>query len=129
MYAFGKRSKKHLQTIDVKLQEILLEAIKIIDFSIIDGHRSEEDQNKAFSEGKSKLRYPDSKHNSYPSQAVDIAPYPIDWDDLGRFAFLQGIIKGIAHEKGISVRLGIDWDSDGDIRDQDFMDYVHIELD
>jgi len=50
------------------------------------------------------------------------------WDDTERFAHLVGIIKGIAIAKGINVRLGIDWDNDGDIRDHSFMDYPHIEL-
>ena len=42
---------------------------------IVCGHRNKEDQNKAFAEGKSKLKWPKGKHNKLPSQAVDAAPY------------------------------------------------------
>jgi len=63
-----------------------------------------------------------------PSVAVDIAPYPIDWNNIERFAQLGGIIKGIAHTKGVKIRCGFDWDCDGDITDHSFMDWPHIEL-
>jgi hypothetical protein len=60
---------------------------------------------------------------------VDAAPYPIDWNNTERFAYMQGLIKGIAMAKGIKIRSGIDWDGDGDITDHSFMDYPHFELD
>lgn len=128
MYKFGKKSYERLLTCDPRLQEILNEAIKIVDFSVLCGHRGEEDQNKAYNEGKSKLKWPDSKHNSYPSMAADIAPYPIDWMDEVRFAHLIGIVRGIAAMKGYTLRVGIDWDRDGEIRDHKFLDFPHIEI-
>ena len=128
LYRFGVKSAERLATCDVRLQEILNEAIKIVDFSVICGHRDKEAQNMAYYEGKSKLQYPDSKHNTNPSEAVDVAPYPIDWNDTERFAHLIGILRGIAHTKGYKLRVGIDWDMDGDIRDHSFMDYPHIEI-
>lgn len=128
MYKFGRKSYERSLTCDPRLQDILNEAIKIIDFSVLCGHRGETEQNKAFNEGRSKLKWPQSKHNSLPSMAVDIAPYPINWDDTERFAHLIGIVRGIAAMKGYKLRVGIDWDNDGDIRDHSFMDYPHIEL-
>ena len=41
---------------------------------------------------------------------------------------MGGMIKGIAKEKGIKIRWGGDWDSDGEVLDQTFMDLVHIEV-
>ena len=128
MYKFGKVSQERLDTCHPDLQELLNEAIKYIDFSVICGYRNEEDQMNAFISGASKVQYPNSKHNTKPSVAVDIAPYPIDWDNIKRFAFLVGIVKGIAESRGIEIRLGADWDSDGDITDHKFMDWPHIEL-
>lgn len=128
MYKFGKTSQARLDTCHPKLQEILNEAIKYTDFSVTCGYRSEADQQKAFESGDSKLKYPKSKHNTKPSMAVDVAPWPIDWDNIPRFAILAGIIKGIAMAKGIDVRLGCDWAGDGDITNQKFMDWPHIEL-
>ena len=128
MPKYSNTSVARLATAHPKLQEIFNEAIKIVDITILEGHRGEESQNKAFAEGKSKLRYPDSKHNAFPSQAVDFAPFPIDWNDSERFYHAIGIIKGIAHMKGIAIRSGGDWDKDGDIRDNKFNDLPHIEL-
>ena len=128
MYRFGRSSQARLDTCHPKLQEILNEAIKHVDFSVICGHRSEADQTAAFESKNSKVQWPNSKHNSFPSRAVDIAPFPIDWDDIPRFAHLGGLIRGIAAAKGIKLRFGFDWDVDGDITDHKFMDWPHIEL-
>jgi|AntRauTorcE11897_2_1112592.scaffolds.fasta_scaffold00046_43 peptidoglycan L-alanyl-D-glutamate endopeptidase CwlK len=128
MYKFGPTSQRRLDTCHPKLQEILNEAIKHVDFSVLCGHRNEADQTTAFQSENSKVQWPNSKHNSMPSRAVDIAPYPIDWEDLKRFAHLGGLIRGIAVVKGIKLRFGFDWDVDGDITDHKFMDWPHIEL-
>ena len=127
-YKFGETSQKRLDTCHPKLQEIANEAIKYIDFSISCGHRSEAEQTAVFRAGKSKVEYPNSKHNPSPSRAMDVVPYPVDWEDIKRFAYLMGILKGIAMAKGYKVRTGVDWDSDGDITDHKFMDWPHIEL-
>lgn len=120
MAALGRRSKERLETCHSDLQDILEEAIKIMDFTVMCGERGEEAQTEAFDSGRSKVQYPNSKHNRSPSKAVDIAPYPVDWNDLERFHQLAGIIKGIAHEKGIEVRWGGDFTS--------FFDGPHFEL-
>ena len=128
MYSFGKRSLERLETLHPDWQLILNEAIKIYDFSIICGHRNKEDQNKAFTEGRSKLIYPNSKHNSLPSTAVDIAPYPIDWCRRDRFIFLAGIIYCISQQLGIEIRFGGNWSMGWQFEDQKFDDLVHWEL-
>ena len=76
MPSFGKTSRSKLETCAQEIQDVLNEAIKHYDFSVIDGHRDMERQNVYFNEGKSQVRWPNSRHNSYPSQAVDIIPYP-----------------------------------------------------
>ena len=128
MPKFGKTSKRRLATCDDGLQNLFYEVVKYFDCSIIIGHRGEKDQNKAFDEGKSKVRYPKGKHNSNPSTAVDVAPYPIDWDDKDRFIYFGGFVKGVALEMGIPLRWGGDWDNDTQLKDQKFNDLVHFEL-
>ena len=98
MPKFGRRSKKNLDSCDLDIQAVLNEAIKYYDFSVLCGERGEEEQTKAFKGGFSKVQYPNSRHNKKPSQAVDIAPYPIDWADLERFHYLAGLVIGIAQE-------------------------------
>ena len=119
MYNFGSKSRERLQEIHPDLQIIMNELIQQMDVTILCGHRNEEDQLKAFEGGNSKLLWPNSKHNSIPSNAVDVAPYPINWNDLASFERMCGIIEGIAHVKGIKIRMG---------RDFSFKDYPHVEL-
>ena len=127
-YKFSDRSLRHLKTCDIRLQKVLLEAIKVIDFSVTSGHRSKIEQNNLYHAGQSKLKYPESKHNKIPSRAVDVAPYPIDYNDAKRFYYLIGIIKGIASQMDIELRLGCDWDGDNSFKDQSFHDLPHVEL-
>ena len=89
------------------------EAIKEYDFSILEGHRTIERQQKLYKNGKSQLDgiNKKGKHNYNPSLAVDIAPYPIDWKDVQRFKDLAKIIKRIAKEKEIKITWGGDWRS------------------
>jgi len=110
------------------LQRLFKEVIKHYDCTVICGHRSQEEQDKAVAEGKSKVRYPYSKHNSFPARAVDVVPYPIDWDDREGFYAFGGFVKGVASQKGIKIRWGGDWDSDNDLHDQNFIDLPHFEL-
>ena len=128
MPRFGKRSIGRLQTCDQKLQELFYEVVKHFDCSIIEGHRGEERQNKAFADGKSKVKYPNGKHNQNPSIAVDVAPYPIDWSDRDRFHYFGGFVLGVAKEMGMNIRWGGDWNQDTETKDNKFDDLVHFEI-
>ena len=55
MYRFSKKSKERLASCDERLQRVFNEVIKYTDCSILQGHRGEREQNKYFSEGKSKV--------------------------------------------------------------------------
>jgi len=128
MYKFGSRSRKHLVTLDERLQKVLNEVIKYVDCSIIEGHRSAERQNKLFEEGRTKVKYPNGRHNSNPSRAVDVVPYPIDWDDRERFHLFAGFVIGIAQSMGIKLRWGGDWNMNFEVDDNNFDDFPHFEL-
>ena len=128
MPEFSDTSNGRLDSCDRRLRSLLVEVVKHYDCSILQGHRDKETQNKYFDEGRSKVRWPDSKHNGQPSMAVDVAPYPIDWDDRERFYLFSGYVLGTAQQMGINLRWGGDWDGDRDIADQTFDDLVHFEL-
>lgn len=125
---FGKSSQENLKQSHTDLQRLFNEVIKYYDCTVICGHRDKESQNKAVLEGKSKLKYPQSKHNSMPSMAVDVVPYPIDWNNLKRFYHFGGFVLGLAAQMGINIRWGGDWDKDYDITDEKFIDLPHFEL-
>lgn len=81
-YKWGKKSTERLATCDKKLQDIanmMLERSPF-DLTITCGYRTENEQNEAFEKGKSRARFGESKHNIFPSKAIDICPYPINWD-------------------------------------------------
>ena len=124
MYKFGKKSKQELSTVHPDLQKIMNELIKLMDVTIVEGLRSKEYQEKLVRLGFSQTLK--SKHLT--GDAVDVCPYPIDWEDRERFIYMQGMIRGIAHMMGIPVRSGIDWDSDGSLKDHTFFDGPHVEL-
>ena len=128
MPRFGKRSKKNLATCDERLQKVFNEVIKHVDCSVIEGHRSAERQDKLFEEGKTKVKYPNGRHNSNPSRAVDVVPYPIDWDDRERFHLFAGFVIGIAKSMEINLRWGGDWDQDWYVHDNRFDDFPHFEI-
>ena len=128
MPKFGKRSLEIISGLDSRLERVLWKAIEIYDFAVLSGYRLKEEQDNLFRNGLSKKKYPGSRHNQWPSCAVDIAPYPIDWDDLERFYFLAGVIRACANLCKTEIRWGGDWDSDGDLHDQSFMDLGHFEL-
>lgn len=127
MPQFSKQSLERLATCHPRIQEVLNEAILYYDFAILYGHRGKEEQDKAVLEKKSTKVWPTSKHNSLPSMAVDVAPYPIDWNDLARFALLVGFIIGLARKRGLHFRSGLDWDDDGNIKEHSLIDGPHIE--
>lgn len=128
MPQFSDLSEQRLVTCDERLQRLLREAIKHVDFTVIYGHRTQEEQDDAFRQGASTLRWPKSKHNKQPSLAVDIAPYPIDWSDTARFARLAGYIERIAQEQGVKIRWGGDWNGNYRTKDERLVDMPHIEL-
>lgn len=125
---FSDESIRRLASCDTRLQLIMKEAIKITDFAVLEGYRTNEEQDTLRERGLTKIKGGDGKHNKFPSLAVDLAPWPIDWEDSLRFCFLAGIITALAYRLGIKIRWGGDWDGDGDLKNQAFHDLGHFEL-
>ena len=124
----SEKSIERLNTCHPDLVKVVMQAIKMIDFKVICGERNKQEQDIAFENGLSKQKWPNSKHNVLPfSTAIDLAPYPINWNDRNRFIFLAGCIMAIAHTMGIKMRWGGDWNSDGMFNDS-FVDMPHFEL-
>ena len=128
MPRFGRRSKERLVTCEKDLQMVFNEVIKHVDCSVLEGHRSGERQDKLYDEGKTKVRYPNGRHNSNPSLAVDVTPYPVDWADRERQTLFAGFVLGVANQMGIKLRWGGDWDQDFKVQDNKFDDFPHFEL-
>lgn len=127
-YKYGKSSRERLSTCHPELVRLFNSLIKDYDVSILCGHRTEKEQSEAVSKGNSKTKYPNSKHNQFPSLGIDAALYPVDWNDSGRHYMFVGIVKERARQLGIKIRCGADWDGDNNTDDQTFNDLVHFEL-
>lgn len=121
MPSFGVNSKRHLNTLHPDLQDVLNEAIKHYDFSIIWGHRGREDQNRFYLEGTSQVEWPNSRHNTKPSEAVDIVPYPGAFDNPDEAFYLMATyIFRAAAKHGVHLHWGGHW--------KNFKDLAHFEL-
>ena len=143
MPKFSDGSIAKLKTCHADLQTLFYEVIKHFDCTIAEGHRGEEAQNKAYDEGKSKLRWPNGNHNKLPSMAVDVYPCPVNLSPKDqkqseiykyRMAYFAGQVKAIARnlkEQGLmayDLIWGCDWDNDTELSDHNFLDFPHFEL-
>ena len=128
---WGNSSKAQYDTLCPELQEVLDEVLQnVADISILEGHRSEERQNALYPT-YTKLKFPHGKHNAYPSNAVDILPYPKPETEVllvQALSYIAGAAVQIARQKGYTLRWGGDWDRDGDVADQNFNDLFHLEI-
>jgi len=139
-FYWGSRSLRRLGQCHDLLQLLFARVIRRddlpFDLTILCGHRGRAAQDAAYSSGASKLRWPRSKHNKWPSLAVDVSPWldtdddgdteaSWDWDDYHAFAPLvksewakmaaEGLVP-----TGVTLSWGGDWRS--------FKDGPHWEL-
>lgn len=138
-YPYSNASLQRFDTLHRDWQLILSVLQTWVDHTIIEGHRPREQQRAVFEAGLSKVDWPNSKHNTIPSMAVDVAPWVrelrrVEWEDHYAICRLWGMIDLIAKQLLAAslithrVRWGGDWDMDGRSKDQKFMDLVHGEL-
>ena len=133
-HRFGKRSLAALNTVHPALRSIIVAVLPAspFDLTVIRGHRTKEDQERAVRGGRSKVHWPHGKHNSYPSHAADVAPYVngrIPWDEPAPFCFLAGMMFCEARVRGLRLRWGGNWDGDEALlTDQRFDDLPHFEI-
>lgn len=145
MPSFSSASLDRLATCHSDLRALFHAVVQGWDCTILEGKRTETQQQKNVERGVSKTL--NSKHVyplDGPSHAVDVAPWPLRWPtrprdgsaaereryvkDVSRFYYFAGYVLGIAAQMGIDIGHGGDWDSDRDIHDQSFDDLVHFEL-
>jgi len=129
----SSRSIRVFGELNADLRAVCNEAIKHIDFSLIDGHRTTAQQQQKFAQGVSKLDgiTKRSKHQGVDgvSWAFDFIPAPFtNWNDHVLFASYAHYFRGIAIAKGIELTWGGDWNRNFRWHDQTFHDYPHIEL-
>ena len=127
MFKWGNKSLENLSQAHTVLQHLADKALEISkqDMKVICGYRGEAEQNKAFQEGTSKLKWPKSLHNSHPALAIDVVPLPLDWNNIDAFEEMVQTFEeawylldeDITH--GWALQCGADFS---------FKDYPHFQI-
>lgn len=120
MFKYSEKSLMNLAECHPDLRRLFLKVIEGMDCTILCGYRNETEQNRAYDNGFSKLKFPDSMHNKYPSMAVDVVPYPVDWKNINRIILFGHYVKGVAKGLDIDIEWGGDW--------KKFPDYPHYQI-
>jgi len=124
--SLGAASKAKLGQANPKLQLLYntadswMSRRKLLDLTILCTHRGEAEQRQAKRDGHSTLDWPNSKHNTLPSNAVDSALYPVDWNDRESFFLMAGYLLAVADFLKIDINVGALW--------RRFPDLPHVEL-
>jgi len=155
MATFGRKSKEIMATVHPDLQTVLDYAIRIVDFTILRGACTAEEQFELFKQGRKKVgdawiiankkkvvTYKDGhimKSRHQYKEAIDIAFYRktiphIIWDDDKANYYLVGIVLGAAEmlrQYGAienEIISGANWDGDEELDDQSFYDVFHFQI-
>lgn len=119
-FALGMRSKLRLRGVHPDLVKVVEQAITLsnVDFTVLEGLRSEERQRELVRIGASKTVHSRHIHGF----AVDLAPFvdgKVRWD-WPLFTPIADAMKRAAEQHGIPVEWGGDWKS--------FRDGPHFQL-
>ena len=132
MPKFSPESFSHLSTCHTDLQAIFFDVIRTVDCHVIEGYRSEEIKENGVTFTHKDLHILNGKHHQHPAMAVDVIPYPVDFDNIERLYWFSGYVMGIAQklkEEGKithSLRYGCDLFKNESVTT--IADLVHFEL-
>lgn len=153
MYKLGNKSNLNLKTCNSDLQLVIKESIKIseVDFSVVQGSRTVEQQQEYFDNNKSNVNpkaystleelFKKGKHLTDDdirklSDAVDLCAYvngKANWEDR-YLCYIGGVVTSTAKRLYLEgrikkeIRWGGNWDRDGEIiTDQRLKDLPHYE--
>lgn len=163
-YVLSKRSLQRLDGVHPDLQKIVKRAISITkqDFMVLEGVRSVEQCYINYGKGRTAAqcvakgvpaRYANpraakvtwlnnplaSKHRPQADgygHAVDLVPYPIDWNTLSKFDKIAKAMFEAERQLKVEgeipadtrLRWGADWDGDGKPRERGETDSPHFEV-
>lgn len=125
-FKFSQRSEDNLNGVHPDLIKVVRRALQLsaVDFTVIEGVRSKAKQKRLFAQGATKTM--NSRHLT--GHAVDLVPYPLDWNNKLAFEQIAQAMQKAAKELGIAIRWGGDWNMDGSSKDEKFYDGPHFEL-
>ena len=132
-FVLCKTSLARLKGVDECLVKVVKRAIEIseIDFTVMEGVRTLDHQRELYAQGRTapgKIVAWTMKSKHIEGKAVDLVPYPLDWNDLDKFDKIKNAMFQAAKEIDVNLRWGADWDSDGKYREKGEYDSPHFEL-
>lgn len=138
-FQLGATSLKRLEGVHPNLVKVVKRAILLTeqDFMVLEGVRTPARQKQLYAQGRTKPGPKvtwtlNSNHFVNPKtgygHAVDLVPWPVDWNDLDKFDAMAHAMFTAAKELGIGIRWGADWDRDGNFRERGETDSPHFEL-
>lgn len=122
-YKLGTRSRDNLKGVHPNLVKVVERAIGLStqDFTVIEGVRTQARQQELYAQGRTKpgnrVTNVDGVKNKSNHQvksdkyghAVDIVPFPVDWNSSIKFDNIAMAMKLAACELGIDIVWGGDW--------------------
>lgn len=132
-FKLGKTSLARLKGVDETLVNVVKRAIEIseVDFTVLEGVRTLERQRELYAQGRTapgKIVTWTMKSRHIEGKAVDLVPYPLDWNDLEKFNKIKDAMFQAARELDVNLRWGADWDGDGNYREKGEYDSPHFEI-
>ena len=140
-FRFSALSRSRLKGVHPDLIRVVDRALMLssVDFMVIEGVRTPERQRALYAQGRTKpgrivtwtLRSRHLVQADGFGHAVDLAPYPLDWEGPARFPKFDAIARAMfaaADDLGVAIRWGADWDRDGKSRERGDSDSPHWEL-
>ena len=140
-YVLGAKSRANLKGVHPDLVRVVERAIKKtrVDFLVLEGVRTPARQLQLYAQGRTKpgdvVTWTKTSNHFAKADgfghAVDLAPYPVDWEGPTRFPKFDAIAAAMfaaSEELGIPIRWGADWDRDGKPRERGETDSPHFEL-
>lgn len=153
MFTLSERSRSRLKGVHPDLVKVVEVALSMSpqDFSVLEGVRSPARQKELYGQGRTarhlkemgidpSLAQPSAnkvtwtlKSNHFAGadgfgRAVDLVPYPLDWNDTTKFDQIAHAMLAAAERLGVRIRWGADWDMDGNPRERGESDSPHFEL-
>ena len=121
LHPWGNKSKEAISTVDPRLVYIANKLADIWNMTIIHGYRGRELQTQLHEQNPNgALPWPLSEHNHTPSRAIDIAPYPVNWEKVDRFDMMIGAAYAIAEGGNFRIDSGKFFSN--------VLDYPHIQV-
>ena len=133
-FKLSNRSLDRMKGVNPKLINLALLAIKRtpIDFGIawMGGLRTPEEQNQLFKDGYSQMDGYEKISKHQFGEAIDLNVFVGSKivDNKEMLCVVAGVMFSCAAELNIRIRWGLDWNMNGDIRDNNFNDQYHFEL-